>query len=411
MGICSKPLLLLLILSALASCSGYHAGQVYHVETERVVAKPFDSVWASLVDFCHINNFDITETDTTTGFLSFYGSSERPDLDSTFDCGKLGAMDGEISSRNFKCNVILHRASWDSTLVTVRPYETASLHLEGDRWKTADCNSTGKFEHRVLDALSGAPTHFTVERIDTAEPTVEVDTEFSGWRFWLGASMLPFTIRNIRDVHLSDWQQHTFDSAEGRLLLPLTDLKTSGNHGGGVVAIGYDAGSWTPFGELQLDFPGSSTAVLFSFGTLIGFGHSNNLSFNLVPKIGWFGTTNDMVLSEVGGRYTSVELPATTLYSGDTVTARYDGLLMQLGLDAEYGLSDRASLYLAGSYTRTSFGKINLQMGDNNIDIYSPAVTEATLTKGFGSTLHASISPQVSSTGLAVQLGVRIRMH
>src|ERR1051325_9952503 len=295
-----------LVALLLPSCSGYHAGQMYRVESERVVAKSFDSVWASLVDFYHINNFSITETDTTTGFVSFYVPSNSVGLDSTFDCGHLASLDGNITSTNLKCNVILKRTSWDSTLVTVKPYETASIHYtEGDRWRTVDCNSTGKFEHRVLDAIAGAPTHFAAERIDTDLADIEIDMEFSGWHLWLGAAMLPFTVRNVRDVHISDWQQHSNCSDEGRLVLPLSELKTSGNHGGGLVALGYDAGAWTPFAEMQADFGSTDRAFLLSAGSLFRFGQSGNITFNLVPKIGWFYFYGDMELGSVYGKYST----------------------------------------------------------------------------------------------------------
>src|SRR5207237_10061195 len=103
-----------------------------------------------LQDCRHEHHFEIRETDTVAGFLSFTSQPENPLLDSAFDCGHVGPMMGEISQPEFKCNVTVRRADWDSTVVQVMPFETAQLHIsDGDRHTSTECNSTGRFEHRL----------------------------------------------------------------------------------------------------------------------------------------------------------------------------------------------------------------------------------------------------------------------
>jgi hypothetical protein len=365
------------------------------VESERIVGQPYEVVWRSLLDFCHENNFEITERDTATGFLSFTATAERHDLDSAFDCGHLSSVDGNLSSPEFKCNIILRRASWESTLVTVKPFETAMLHLNTDDRNTRiECNSTGLFEHRVFDYLTGTKTVFQTERIQEIDSTPpEAETEISNWRLSVGAAMIPFTMRGVRDVHISDWQRHGNNSDEGRLLIPLSTLKTSGNHGGLMGAIGYDVGALTPFAELQFDFPAGGTAVSIELGTLYHIAHSENLSLSLASKFGWLGTYTDVgPLEFVSQKFGSVELAQRTLNEGDTLEARIDGFNAQIGLDAEYSITERLALYVSGSYSRTWFGGLRLKAGDDVLDLNSSAIVEPSVdANGFGSTTHATL--------------------
>lgn len=139
------------------------------IEKERIIAKPFEAVWQSLIELLATYNMPIKNLDKSSGFIATEYKAISGDVlliyvncvgaNSTF-MGKV-----ELVNHGGNLNVLLKRISDDSTKVRVNTFYSCSKNTYKHKNLISmeyvlqsstriDCTSTGNLEKAILDYVS-----------------------------------------------------------------------------------------------------------------------------------------------------------------------------------------------------------------------------------------------------------------
>lgn len=162
-----------LLLSLIQSCSSpkkvtdVPVSQI--VEKERIINKPFDTIWQSVIQLLATYNMPIKNLDKNSGFISTeYKLITGNPLQYMHCAGASSTFTGkvELTGQGGNLNVLLTRINADSTKVslnvfydcTANKYRYANLISTNYILESStkiDCTSTGNLEKAIFDYLSG----------------------------------------------------------------------------------------------------------------------------------------------------------------------------------------------------------------------------------------------------------------
>ncbi len=137
------------------------------IEKERIVAKPFDAVWQTAIEWFATHNTPIKNLDKSSGLISTEYSVSIGEAARYMDCGKgSSTFSGkvEISNHTGNFNVLLKKLSDNSTKVSVNVFFGCSINkykyknilsteyiLESST--RSNCSSLGSLEREILDYI------------------------------------------------------------------------------------------------------------------------------------------------------------------------------------------------------------------------------------------------------------------
>jgi hypothetical protein len=164
-----KSIVLLII--AIAGCAPpeYVKPETYVVEKERVISRPFDSVWQNTVEWFATHNTPIKTIDRSSGLISTEYSLPINEALQYMDCGAgesnfQGKVELVNHSGNF--NVLIKKIEDRMTKVNVNVYfgclankyryeSIISTDYVFESSTRVSCTSKGSLEKEILDYLSG----------------------------------------------------------------------------------------------------------------------------------------------------------------------------------------------------------------------------------------------------------------
>lgn len=227
---------------------------------------------------------------------------------------------------------------------------------------------------------------------------------------FVGVTQLQLTTTNMRDVHVSDWENYGTGVMEGRVRLPLSQ----GEHDGG--AIGYVIGSRgrvlrVPF-ICQVIFAPAATAFSYTnilLGIDLRFVENESFRIGFAPKIGYGKFTGDFGLVEMLPNKTPpVITPEGTFRVGDQIESDLSGMTLQASFNADFIVHKKLGVFFEAGWTESFFGDFSIQAGDIDLAYDSPTIVEPILDIGDGhsSSEPANISPTLTSSGITYMLGL-----
>lgn len=162
-------LFLFLILSCSASRNvAPPAPVVYTVEKDRIINKPLDAVWQSIIELLATYNMPIKNLDKNSGFISTDYKLVTGDVSQYMICqGASSTFNGKVELINHggNLNVLVKKITDDSTKVTVNTFYSCtankyryqnliSTNYVFESSTKVDCNSTGILEKAIFDYIS-----------------------------------------------------------------------------------------------------------------------------------------------------------------------------------------------------------------------------------------------------------------
>ena len=136
------------------------------IEKERVINKPFETIWQSAIELLATYNMPIKNLDKTSGFIASDYKLITGDPNNYMNCGvgrvkmTFGKMDRTDHGGNV--NLVIKRITDDSTKVTVNAfynctenqYQNSSRGYFLNSSYKIECNTTGTLEKAFLDYLA-----------------------------------------------------------------------------------------------------------------------------------------------------------------------------------------------------------------------------------------------------------------
>lgn len=141
---------------------------VHIIEKERIINKPFDAAWQSIIELLATYNMPIKNLDKNSGFISTDYKLITGDVSQYMICeGASSTFSGKVELTNHggNLNVLLKKVNEDSTKVTVNTFYscTANKYKYANLISTTyilvsstkvDCISTGNLEKAIFDYIS-----------------------------------------------------------------------------------------------------------------------------------------------------------------------------------------------------------------------------------------------------------------
>jgi uncharacterized lipoprotein len=160
---------LFLILSCTASKNVAPAAPVvYTVEKDRIINKPLDAVWQSIIELLATYNMPIKNLDKNSGFISTDYKLVTGEVSQYMICGGASSTFSgkvELTNHGGNLNVLVKKITDDSTKVTVNTFYscTANKYRYASLISTTyvlessskiDCISSGILEKAIFDYIS-----------------------------------------------------------------------------------------------------------------------------------------------------------------------------------------------------------------------------------------------------------------
>jgi hypothetical protein len=146
------------------------AAPVVHIlEKERIINKPYDAAWQSIIELLATYNMPIKNLDKSSGFISTDYKLVTGVISQYMVCQGASSTFGgkvELTNHGGNLNVLVKKITEDSTKVTVNTFYscTANKYRYASLISTTyvlesstriDCNSTGILEKAIFDYISG----------------------------------------------------------------------------------------------------------------------------------------------------------------------------------------------------------------------------------------------------------------
>lgn len=227
---------------------------------------------------------------------------------------------------------------------------------------------------------------------------------------YIGAILLPFETSGLEDIVLSDWVSPN-SSIEDRVLLPLSEGKTSGLHPGIVVGYEYafEGLEQMPFlGELQI-VPADGVSIYGVFaGANYKFMQSSagfeKFSIGLMPKLGYvLGSVNFGQVAITGSGDNTAELAAGDVTEGDAISADFSGLGIQGAITSTYNFTEKVGINAQIGWAQSFLGEMEINAGEVTIDKDSAEVLKP------GTYTQAGIDPKAEMSGIFAALAITYR--
>lgn len=141
---------------------------VHIVEKDRIINKPFDAVWQSIIELLATYNMPIKNLDKSSGFISTDYKLVTGEVSQYMICqGASSTFSGKVELTNHggNLNVLVRKLNEDSTKVTVNTFYNCisnkyryanliSTEYVLESSTRIDCISTGNLEKAIFDYLS-----------------------------------------------------------------------------------------------------------------------------------------------------------------------------------------------------------------------------------------------------------------
>jgi uncharacterized lipoprotein len=160
---------LFLIQSCATSKHVAPAAPVVHIiEKERIINKPFDAVWQSIIELLATYNMPIKNLDKSSGFISTDYKLVTGEVSQYMICGGASSTFSgkvELTNHGGNLNVLVKKINEESTKVTVNTFYscTANKYRYASLISTTyvlesstkiDCTSSGILEKAIFDYIS-----------------------------------------------------------------------------------------------------------------------------------------------------------------------------------------------------------------------------------------------------------------
>jgi len=141
---------------------------VYNIEKDRIINKPFDAVWQTIIELLATYNMPIKNLDKSSGFISTDYKLVTGEVSQYMICeGASSTFSGKVELTNHggNLNVLVKKINEDSTKVTVNTFYSCTLNKYRyaslisteyvlESITRIDCTSTGNLEKAIFDYLS-----------------------------------------------------------------------------------------------------------------------------------------------------------------------------------------------------------------------------------------------------------------
>ncbi|MDA9915466.1 hypothetical protein N9D43_00905 [Luminiphilus sp.] len=135
-------------------CASAPVIEVEPFDTVATVENDFDTTWSKLIRFASTNQIGIKTIEKASGLIIFENTSMSPNLIlqycTNINVGMLAALDSGSASGNV---TVVDEGGFSTVSANMQFKATTKFCYEGCQYSTNICDSLGKFETDLLDAV------------------------------------------------------------------------------------------------------------------------------------------------------------------------------------------------------------------------------------------------------------------
>ena len=135
-------------------CASAPQVEVDSFDTVATVESDFDTTWSKLIRFASTNQIGIKTIEKASGLIVFENTSMSPNLIAEYCTNMTVPFLWTLKSGQASGNVTVNDEGGFSTVAVNMSYQTTSEYCyQGCNYNTTRCDSLGKFETELLDAV------------------------------------------------------------------------------------------------------------------------------------------------------------------------------------------------------------------------------------------------------------------
>lgn len=233
------------------------------------------------------------------------------------------------------------------------------------------------------------------------------------------ASFAPYSVSTteFNNFDISDWQNYGLKSTnpanvEGRVRVPLTDMKVKGTYSGALLGGQYEISkNISTIAEFRYGLKANRTLVGGAIGINYDFITIESFKLGITPKIGYNSSTLNLgQISLIGGYNPPVIIQQGTFFDGDNLSMKINSIEAQISISQTMIVTNNLSLLGQIGYS-LSFGSTpKLTVATKNGNTFDLDMTDKAVVKSDLSGTQAGITPAATVQGLVFSIGIGYKL-